>query len=339
MMKKAVIILLMFMVVLSVNDAIALSKKKEKKTNWSTFDFADLAKGKVPGPVKKRYSGVKRVYIADLVINQQVYSKYSKTSYGGLGHGSSKAKMEANLGGIDFDTYQQAVAKIYDEIAQLYIEKGFEIVSEEEVMSTELYKNKESGKRIVVANASEVEPVRYGDGGLNKLVSVRPADKLVIYNDAKKDVLTKGGAPWKVFFKLANELDALVVGYSFNATFVDMSGKGGYFSTSSKVKAEPYLSITKGNLITLAPSTKTTQPTTGSYYQTEVLEGNNNGWISPEGFRKIDESESSFYWTGSSNKTVENVMFVVPIPFIEEISTITQGMSEALTLQFISGIQ
>ena len=328
-----------FVVMSFSTEVNAISKKKDKKTNWSSFDFSDLAKGKIPGPVKKRYSDVKRVFIADVVINQQVFSKYSKTSYGGLGHGSSKAKMEANLGGIDFGTYQNAVAEIYERIAQIYTELGYELVTEEEVMATELYNNRETGKRIVAANASEVEPVRYGDGGLNKLVSVRPTNKLVVYNDAKKDVLTKGGAPWKVYFKLANELDALVVGYSFNASFVDMSGKGGYFSTSAKVKATPYLSIYNGNLITLAPSTKTTQPTTGSFYQTEPLEGNNDGWISPDGFKTIDESESSYYWTGSANKKVENVMMVNPIPFVEEVSSITTGLADALTHQFISGIE
>ena len=339
MKKLFLIIILITSVIAFSNTAMAVNKKKDKKTNWSTFEFSDLVKGKVPGPVKKKYSDVKRVYIADLVINQQVFSKYSKTSYGGLSHGAATARMKANLGGIDFTTYQTAVAQIYDDIAQYYVSQGYELVTEGEVMQTEMFKNREEGKRIVIANASDVEPVRFGDGGLNKYVSVRPANKLVVYNDAKKDVLTKGGAPWKVYFKLANELNALVVSYEFKTTFVTMDGKGGYFSTSAKVQASPYLSVASGNLTTLAPSKKTTQPTIGGYYQTELLEGNNNGWISPDGFKEIDESESSYYWTGSSNKKVENVMMVNPVPFIEEVTTISEGISIALTKQFIEDIK
>lgn len=321
------------------NPIQAGGKKKDKKTDWSSYDFNDLVKGKVPGPVKKKYEGVKRVYIADLVINQQVFSKYSKTSYGGLNHGAATARMEANLGGIDFVTYQHAIAQLYDQIAQYYIDQGYEIVSEDEVMQTELYKNNEQGKRIVAANASDVEPVRYGDGGLNKYVCVRPSNKLVVYNDAKKDFLTKGSAPWKVYFNLANELNALVVGYDFNVSFVAMGGKGGYFSNSAEVQASPYLSISSGNLITLAPSKKKTQPTIGNFYQTELLEGNNNGWITPDGFSLVDESESSNYWSGSASKKVENVLNVNPIPFIEEISTINGGMSIALTQNFLDDIK
>jgi hypothetical protein len=313
-------------------------KKKKKATNWSTFDFSEYVNGKIPGPVRKKYAATKRVYIADVVINQQVYSKYSKTSYGGLSHGSSHARMEANLGGIDFDTYQNAVAVLYDEIANFYKNQGYEIVSEDEVIQTELFMENEANKRIVAANASDVDPVRYGDGGLNKYVSVRPANKLVVYNDAKKDFMTKGSAPWKVYFKLANELNALVVSYKFNTTFVVMGGKGGYFNTSVSVSASPHLSVSSGSLTTLAPSRKKTQPTTGSYYQTDVIEGNNNGWITPEGFKSVDESKSSYYWTGSSSSRVENVLMVVPELFVDEVLTITGGLSEALTTEFIGGI-
>lgn len=339
-MKKTVLLSLIFgFVILMSNPVQAGKKKKEKKTDWSTYNFLELIKGKVPGPVKKRYEGIKRVYIADLVINQQVFSKYSKTSYGGMSHGTSTARMKVNLGGVDYKAYQDAVAKLYNDLEKYYIEQGYEIVTEEEVRQTELFKETEPGKRIVVANASEVEPVRFGDGGLNKYVAVRPANKLLVYNDANKDKLTKGAAPWKVYFKLANELNALVVSYTYTATFVVMGGKGGYFNTKASVGATPAMSIYGGSMLTLAPSSKKTQPTSGGFYQEEGINGNNNGWISPDGFVELDENQNSLYWSGSSSKSLENVLMVTQAPFLEEISVITNGLNKAMTTQFLDDIK
>jgi len=339
-MKKILILTILVVALMGISLTVAAGgKKKEKTTVWAAYDFADLIKGKIPGPVRGKYKGVKRVYIADLVINQQVFSKYSKTSYGGMNKGTATARMQVNLGGVDFNAYQQVVAELYAQIEKYYRDQGFEIVTEEEVKKTTLYQEVESGKRIVMANASEVDPVRYGDGGLNKFVSVRPADILVVYNDAKKDVLTKESAPWKVYFNLANELNALVVSYTFTSNFVVMGGSGGYFASSAKVGATPEMSIYGANLFTLAPSKKKTQPTMATYYQSETLTGNNNGWISPEGFVELDESENSLYWSGSSSKSVENVMMVSQTPFLEEISVIANGLNKALTEQFISDLE
>ena len=54
-MKKILTIILITSVIAFSNTAMAGNKKKDKKTNWSTFEFSDLVKGKVPGPVKKKY--------------------------------------------------------------------------------------------------------------------------------------------------------------------------------------------------------------------------------------------------------------------------------------------
>jgi hypothetical protein len=188
--------------------SIAQKKKEQATTDWTTYDFSKTFSYKNGGG-RKDIGKVKRIFIADFVVNQVV------TAVGKQTGSANFAKMTVGLSGLDSKAYQQMVTQLYMQAIEQLKGAGYEVLSEEEVANNKFLaedKGKDGGLFVNYINENFATFKEMN----NEVVGIRPLGKFAVRNSK----VTSG--IW--YNKLCKSLNAQAVSISLNVNFMVFDG-------------------------------------------------------------------------------------------------------------------
>ncbi len=203
-MKKPKLILLCMLMTISV---LAQKKKEQTLIDWNTYDFSKTFSYRNGGG-KKDIAKQKRIFIADIVVNQVI------TAVGKQTGSTNFAKMTVGLSGIDTKAYQQIVQEVYALAIQQLKDEGYEVLSDDEVAQNKFFSEEKESESLFVGRVKE-DLTPYKELG-NQVVSIRPVGKFAVRNSK----VTAG--IW--YNKLCKALDAQAVSIALNVTFMAFDG-------------------------------------------------------------------------------------------------------------------
>jgi hypothetical protein len=206
-MKKIITLLAL----LAFSTMCYAQKKKDKSTpptDWATYDYSKTFSYKNGGG-KKDIGKLKRVFIADFVVNQVV------TAVGKQTGSTNFAKMTVGLSGIDAKAYQQMVTELYQQAIEQLKAEGYEVLTEDEVAKNSFLVEdigKDGG--LFVNYVDETLPTFKELG--NEVVAIRPLGKFA----ARNTKVTAG--IW--YNKLGKALNAHAISIALNVNFMVFDG-------------------------------------------------------------------------------------------------------------------
>lgn len=186
----------------------AQKKKDKAATDWAAYDYSKAFSYKNGGG-KKDISKVKRIFIADFVVNQVI------TAVGKQTGSTNFAKMTVGLSGLDSKAYQQMVTELYQQTIEQLKAEGYEVLTEEEVANNNFLtedKGKDGGLFVNYIDESLIPFKEFN----NEVVGIRPLGKFAVRNSK----VTSG--IW--YNKFCKAIDAQAVSISLNINFMVFDG-------------------------------------------------------------------------------------------------------------------
>ncbi|MCW5910557.1 MAG: hypothetical protein KIT62_05755 [Cyclobacteriaceae bacterium] len=186
----------------------AQKKKDKAPTDWGTYDYSKTFSYKNGGG-KKDISKLKRVYIADFVVNQVI------TAVGKQTGSTNFAKMTVGLSGIDASAYQQMVGELYQQAVEQLKAEGYEVLTDEEVANNKFLADDKGKDGGLFVNYIDDKLYPYKELN-NEVVSIRPLGKFAVRNSK----VTAG--IW--YNKFCKAIDAHAVSIALNVNFMVFDG-------------------------------------------------------------------------------------------------------------------
>lgn len=184
-------------------------KKNDKgPVNWATYDYSKTFSYKNGGG-KKDIGKLKRVFIADFVVNQVV------TAVGKQTGSTNFAKMTVGLSGLDSKAYQQLVTELYQQTIEQLKAEGYEVLSEEEVAKNSFLAEDIGKDGALFVNYTDEKLTPFKEFN-NEVVGIRPLGKFAVRNTK-----TTAGIWYNKFCKAIN---AHAISISLNVNFMVFDG-------------------------------------------------------------------------------------------------------------------